>query len=554
MFCGNCGKKMSDGAKFCPNCGASVSTPAAPQWNAAPPQAPSAPRQYTPQAQKMSAPNGGKKGKGFGVLAAVGGVAVVAIVAAVVILGGFFSGPKGTLAKALVKSANAYQAASAAAGLPDLKKLAEDKKITQELSFRIDSISDDLSYYYSDASMLEGLGMSVTEGLNLPGKKLDMSLDITYGTTDVLSAWAAADDAVVTFGSPQFLGSNAYGFNTETLGKDFGNLGDVPDRFTSFSFNIFDILESFDNTVEVDKAAMKDLADAIEVEKSGKESITVNGYSADCTSYHVLIPQDALRTWFRAVVDAYQKNQSSNDALKNLMQALGVSAYDMEYVLDSEEMFEPLDEIIQMIGDVELDVYVNGGCIMAAEWSDKIEGTPVKVGAYFGGGKNYADDWSVELSADSVRVTVASTGNHSAEGGEFTDETSITIRNGSESIKVTSEASWEPKKSSDNFSWSLKSSGFALNASGQLSAAKNSMDLKLDKLSVNALGTNFVTMSASYSVKPFDAQNLPSKSATMLSNMDMDDFEDLHVDVVNNVEDWVLGLMDEIPELAYMFW
>ena len=236
------------------------------------------------------------------------------------------------------------------------------------------------------------------------------------------------------------------------------------------------------------------------------------------------------------------------------MQALGVSAYDMEYALDSEKMFEPLDEILQMIGDVELDAYESGGYLMAAEWAKPIEGTPGKLGAYFGGGKNYADDWSVELSADGGRVTLASTGNHSAEGGEFTDETSISIRNGSESIKVTSETSWEPKKSSDNFSWSLKSSGFALNASGQLHAAKNSMDLELDKLSVNALGTDFVTMSASYSVKPFDAQNLPSKSATMLSNMDMDDFERLYEGVMLNTQNWVYDLMDEIPELAYMFW
>lgn len=550
MFCGKCGKEIGDGAKFCPYCGAMTGVQDD-AWTPAPSQPSAANTTYPPQ---IIEPAGAKKSKGFAALAAIGGVAVVAVIAAVVLLGGVFSGPKGALTKAMTKSVNAWQSASEAAGLPDIERLAKDKKITQEISFKIKSVADELSYYYTDLSMLEGMGISVTEGVNLPGKKMDLSVGVTYGSSDVLSAWTNIDNDTVTFGSPQFLGSSAYGFNTETLGKDLAKLGGVPDEVESISFNIFDTLDAFDNTVEVDKTALKDLTNAIEVEKSGKENIDVNGYDTGCTLYHVLVPKDAMRDYLKSVKSAYKNaNQSSSEALLDLMESFGMSAGDVESLFDSGEVFDLLDEVIRMIGDLELDVYISDGYIMAAKWSDKIEGTRVGVSMYLGGGKNYADDLSLELAADSARVTIASTGNHSASNSQFTDETSITVRDGSDSVKVTSEMTWNAKAKSDNFEWSVKSSGFALKASGNLTASKNSMDLELDKLSVNALGTDYVTLSGSYSVKPYAAPSYSSKSATMLSSMDEDDFEDLYEDILANTRNWMYDLMEEIPEIMYLF-
>lgn len=549
MFCGKCGKEISNEAKFCPYCGAATGAQDSQAWTPAPSQPPVASAPYPPQAP---VPAGGKKSKGFVLLAAVGAAAVVAVAAAVVLFSGLFSGPKGTLAKAAVKSISAYQNAFEAAGMPDVNQLVGNQKVTQELSLGIKNISDELGYYYADLSMLEGMGFSVMEGVNLSGRKMDMSVGVTYGSFDVLSAWANIDDETVTFGSPQFLGGSVYGFNTETLGGDLARLGDVPDEVEAISFNIFDTLDALDNTDEVDKTALKDLADAIEVEKSGKETIDVNGYETGCTLYHVLVPRGAMHTYLSAVEAAYQ-NQSSNEALVDLMRSLGVPASDIEDLFDNKEAFDLLDEASEMIGDLELDVYENGGYIMAVKWSGKIEGTRVSFSMYLGGGKNYADDLSMELAADSARITLSSTGNHGAAGGAYTDETSVTFRDGSDSFKVTSEMTWDSKKSSDNFTWSVKSSGFALKASGSLTAAKNSIDLELDKLSVNALGTDYVTLSGSYSVKPYEAPKYSSKSPTMLSSMDVNDLEDLYNDVLVNTQNWMYDLMDEIPEIAYLF-
>ena len=548
MFCGNCGKKISDDAKFCPFCGSTVNAEDSQTWT--PPQVPVPPQavNYAPPVP----PQGGKKSKGGAVLAAVGGVAVVAIAAAIVLFSGVFGGPKGTLVKAMAKSMNAYHAASEAAGMPDLAAISKGEKVSQELSLQVDSISEDLSYYSSDAAMLEGWGISMSEGMNLPGRKMDLSLGATYHSKDVLNVWAAADDAEITFGSPQLLGNSAYGFNTETLGKDLARFGDAPDEVTSVSFNIFDMIESMDQTVEVDKAAAKEFADAIEVEKDGSETVAVNGYDVNCAVYHVLVPQDAVRTYLSAVQDAYEEQASANELLE-LLVMLGVySDGDVEDLVSENAVFELLDEIIQVLGDIELDIYVSGGYVMAAEWNDTIEGTALGVSAYFGGGKNYADDWSLEITVDSGRVTIASTGNHSAEGGAYTDETSVTVRDGSDAIKITSELTWDAKKSSDNFSWSVKSSGIAAEASGQLDTTKNSMELTLDKLSVNAMGTDLVTLSGGYVMKPYEAEKHAEK-AVMLASLTLDDLEDIHEDVVLNVQDWVLDLMNDIPELAYMF-
>lgn len=570
MFCRQCGRKMEDGARFCPHCGAAAETAETPvpgtdlladalvpQPMTDPAAAGPAMGGTVPPAENGRILGAGKKRRSLGLPAAIGGAVIAAAAAAVILLSGLLGGPKAALAKAALKSVNAWQSAAQAVGLPDMGKLAKNRQITQELSLRLKSVSDEVSYYYSDLSALEGLGVRMTEGINLPDRKMDLSAALSYGSSDVLSGWLCVDNDTVTLGSPEFLDSGVYGFSTETLGRDLVHLSDeIPEELEDISFNLFDLIETFSKPVEVDKAALKELADAIEAEKTGKVSMDINDHNVDCTGYHVIIPKSALRDWVNAVEDAY-KDRGLDDAVIDMLRSFGVPGDelseirgDLEDSLNGREMFDSLKEIIKAVGDVELDVYLSGGYIAAVEWEDKIEGEKAELGAFFGGGKNYADDMSLELRISDARVRLSSTGSHSAAGGTYTDETTFRVQAGGGNFSVKSEVNYQPKKSADNFEWTVKGEGFSLTAEGQLEGTKDSLSMELDKLAVSAMGMELVRLEAGYAIRPYEALSRPSKAPAMLAEMDEEDMMELCSDVSANAQSWALDMLNDMPALV----
>ena len=542
MFCGNCGKKVEDGARSCPCCGASLAaeqeggpTPAQDViLNAldAGAEAPAAGESAAPLPAQEPVMETGNSRRSLGLLAGLGGAAALLIVLAAVLLGGMLSGPKGTLGKAVAKSIKACQAVSDAIGMPDLKKLRESQKVRTDLSVQFKSFGGDLVYDTPELAMLEGFGFSASAGVDLPERKMDLSAAANYGSAGLLTLWAQADDDVLSVGCPELLDDRAYGLNTTTLGRDLGQLGaDLEEGMENMSFNLFDIMEALSRPVEADKAAVKELTDAIEVEKTGKASVDVNGYTVDCTGYHAAIPQNAMRDYLDALEDARE-----DQAFK--------------------ETFDALEQAIQAIGDLELDVYVSGGYVMAVVWEDTIEGSQVELTANFGGGTNYADDVSLDLWVDDVRLRYASTGNHGTADGAYTDSSSFRMQRMAMdySYTVKSEMEYHPSKASDNFVWTVKGDGFSVEMEGQLTTTKDSLFMDLDKLSVSAMGSEMVRLGTSYSVKPYTAPSYAAGSPTMLSSMDEDDFEALVSDVTANAQRWALGLMWEVPELMRLFW
>lgn len=564
MFCGKCGKKLEDGAKFCPSCGAAAGVPQEPAG------APAAegdfladilaagplPEPASP-AEREQILGTGKKRRGAAVLAAAAGGVVAAVVLVAVLLAGLLGGPKAALARAAAKSVNACQSAAQAAGLPDIKRLMESRQITQEMSLRLKSVSSEVSYYYSDLAALEGLGVRMTEGIHLPDQKMDLSAALSYGSGDVLSAWVCVDGDVITAGSPEFLDSDVYGLNTKTLGKDLVRLSDeIPEELEGISFNIFDLIETFSKPIEVDKAALKELTDAIEVKKTGKATVDVNDHNVDCTGYHVIIPKNAMRDYLSAVEDAY-KARELDDAVIGMLRSFGVPNDELSEIrgevkdaLNGGEMFDALKEVIKAVGDLELDVYVSGGYIAAVEWEDKIEGGKVELRACFGGGKNYANDLGLELRLGQVRIRLNSTGNHTAAGGEYTDETTFRVQTGGESFSVKSELSYQPKKNSDNFEWTVRGEGFSLSAEGQLEGTKDSLSMELDKLSVSAMGLELVRLEAGYAIRPYEAPSYSSKAPTMLAKMDEEDVMDLYSGISANAQSWAMDMQANMPELV----
>lgn len=559
MFCLKCGKEISGGAKFCPHCGAVIS-PGASAGGSTPTKAPV----YTiPDFDVVgtSPASGGKKRRGTGLI--IGGAVAVVLVIAVILaaIGGLFSSPKGTVEKALAKTVAAYSEAKDKMGAPDLAQLMKDKSYTQNLSVELGSINQELTGWY-DLSSLKGIGVRLNADYDQKGRKMDLDMAVFYDDDDLASIQMLVDGGKMLFASPEFTKGDAYGFNTETLGKDLDKLGVEDDDIDvkKIGFNIFDLMEkaapSEEDTKEMEKImadARKALLDAVEVEKTGKQNVDVNGKSTDAVLYHVVIPKDAMKDYVNALEDA-MKLVDTADMLEEIFLSVGLDKAAVKDIMSQMnttdvygELAGQLKQAVKTIGDVELDVYVSGGYVCAVEYSKKINGTKVEIEAYLGGGANYVDDLSMKITVGSEKVTIESSGDHAGKSGVFTDETTIRADSG----RITSELRWEPKASKNNFEWELRvDSTASIQMEGQLTTDKNSVDLHLDELSISAAGTRLLSLEADYYLGPCKGMqvSMPDQIlAGMLGDMDRDDLEDLYYDIQENAEDWAYDMMDKIP-------
>lgn len=561
MFCPNCGKQIEDDATFCPFCGANTAegAPEAPQGKASAPKA------------RLPLSGGAKK-------LLMGGVAVVAVAALAVgaFASGVFGGDKRAVEKAAAKSVAAFANAGEKAGLPDVQGLYESKKYSGSVEVALKDISmGGYGFYYTDYSVLEGIGLRYSADVNVDGQKLGASVTPFYGSVDLVTAQMVMDGSKLYIGSPELTKGTFYGLDTMTLGADLVAMG-ADDEIEDFGFNLFELVKQFQNDTEIDKdqkkeleKAAKALYKAIEVEKTGTETVDVNDHSVKCTAYSVVIPQEALEAYCKAVKTAVRSIKYDR-ALRNLIRSVGLpkeAEDELEDALDyvdlnqTGEIFDALEEVLDVLGDVEFTVYINGGYVMAVNWSERFYGDKIEVDLYLGGGKNYVDDLGLVLNVGGgdAKITLTSTGDHSAKNGTFTDETVLRVTDGWTDVRVKSELSYAPKKSSDNFSWSIKGDGFSVDMEGQLNSKKNEMELDLEKIKLQGgYNGNSVTLRLKYTVGSYK-DNVSVKSPVMIATFDEDDLRDLVYDVQDYVEDWAYDIMDEIPSgllstLQYMMW
>lgn len=557
MYCLQCGKEIDNDSKFCPHCGAMTSA-GAPEPGIDPPV------YSVPEGSKSvdRSASGGKKRRGVMLIA---GGAVAAVVLVIVAVSLLFSSPKGQVEKALLKTAGAYASVKDSIGIPNMSELVRSRSYSQSVSFELGSVSRDLSWYY-DLSSLKGFGVRMDMDYNQKSRDMDADIAILEGGEDLVSFQMLVDDGNMYLSSPDITRGDAYGFNTETLGADLHKLGAEGGEIDirKIGFNIFDLVESAsigdDQLKEMTKAilnANKQLLSAIEVEKGGKESINVNGRNVKATVYHVLLTKNAMRDYVDAMADA-MKAVDSRDRAKEMLESMGFDKSTVKEMTSQMgdddpygELASQLKQMIKIIGDVELDVYVSGGYISAVEYSDRVDDTKVEIGLYLGG-ENYVDDLSLEISVDGEKLTVESTGNHAAKGGVFTDETTIRADDG----RITSELRYEPKAANGNFEWEFKVDNSAsVTMEGQLTTTKNSFDLQLEELTVKAAGSKLLSLEGSYYLGPCKGMRVSVSSPKMLADMDKDDFEDLYDDIMENTRDWLFDVRDRIPLdlLYYLF-
>lgn len=562
MFCLKCGKEIEAGAKFCPHCGAATSAGFGAAGGPSASTPPEPPVYTMPSAQSSSAwseaGQDGNKRRGMPLL--IGGIAAAALVVVLIVvaIGGLFSSPKGQVEKAIAKTAAAYAGAGDHLGLPDLSKLLEGRSYTQHMSFALNSLSPELTGWY-DLAALKGLGVRMDADYDQKGRKMDAEIAAFWDSEDLAVFQMLVDGGDMLFASPQFTRGEAYGLNTETLGKDLVRLGAQDDEIDveKISFNLFDLMDKALSSQEQAKEAQaamgdayKQLFDAIQVEKGGKQKVEVNGKSLDATLYHVVVPEDAMKDYINAWEDA-MKLVDAQAMSRDILLSMGFDKGTVDDMLSEadvsdiySQMADTLKQAVKTLGDLELEVYVSGGYVSAVEYSDRIQGTKVEVGLYLGGGENYVDDLSLEVALNGQKLTIQSTGDHAAKSGVFTDETTLRA----DSSRLTSELRWEPKADNNNFEWELKVDNTAsLSMEGQLTATKNSIDLKLEDLSVKAAGSRLLSLEASYYLGPCQGMRVSFPSRRLLSDMDEDDLMDLAQDIESNAQDWAYDVMDRLP-------
>lgn len=562
MFCLKCGKEIEAGAKFCPHCGAATSAGFGAAGGPSASTPPEPPVYTMPSAQSSSAwseaGQDGNKRRGMPLL--IGGIAAAALVVVLIVvaIGGLFSSPKGQVEKAIAKTAAAYAGAGDHLGLPDLGKLLEGRSYTQRMSFALNSLSPELTGWY-DLAALKGLGVRMDADYDQKGRKMDAEIAAFWDGEDLAVFQMLVDGGDMLFASPQFTRGEAYGLNTETLGKDLVRLGAQDDEIDveKISFNLFDLMDKALSSQEQAKEAQaamgdayKQLFDAIQVEKGGKQKVEVNGKSLDATLYHVVVPEDAMKDYINAWEDA-MKLVDAQAMSRDILLSMGFDKGTVDDMLSEadvsdiySQMADTLKQAVKTLGDLELEVYVSGGYVSAVEYSDRIQGTKVEVGLYLGGGENYVDDLSLEVALNGQKLTIQSTGDHAAKSGVFTDETTLRA----DSSRLTSELRWEPKADNNNFEWELKVDNTAsLSMEGQLTATKNSIDLKLEDLSVKAAGSRLLSLEASYYLGPCQGMRVSFPSRRLLSDMDEDDLMDLAQDIESNAQDWAYDVMDRLP-------
>lgn len=544
MICLKCGDVLGDGAKFCPNCGTPVAGGG--EGQAAP--APGAPSYTLIGPDATPGPDGRKRRTGLLIGGAVAAAALV-VVLVMVAMGGLFASPKEQVEAAFAKTAAAYAGAGDALGLPDLDALIQGRSYSQRFDFRLNRINTEMMGDPS-LSVLEGLGIRLNADLDQPDRKLGYEMAFFLKDRDMLTFQLLADDDVMSFALPQLLGDEALGFDTETLGADLKRMGAESDDMdlAQLGFNVFDLLETFtagQQPSEDMTGAAERLVDAIIVVDAGKETIRVNGTDTDAAAYHVTVPKAAMEDYIDAMLDAMQMTDASS-MMADILRAIGFDDATIGEMLsgmettDVTEVYREAAEALKdSLEDLELDVYLSGGYICAVEYAGSVDGSTLEIGLYLGGGDSYVDDLSLEISVDGQGFVIESSGDHAGKSGVFTDETVFRIGSGlGRTALLTSTLSYDPKAGDGGLRWSIGMSGVSLDTVGSFTTGKDSVELRLDDMSLNAMGTELVSFGMGYRLGPCDDMTVSIPAPKMLADMDEAELIALAQRVEVNTEAW----------------
>lgn len=533
MYCKKCGAQLDENAKFCYDCGTSTTenTPAG-----KPTPQPPVPPKKAPRKKK-------------GLIAAVAILGVIAVAVAALAFSGLLGNDSVKVAAALAKSGKAFADAGNQLGLTDLSSLEESQQFNEEFAFWIDEIAG--------SSSLSGLGLRLNMDSDLPGRNADIILTPFWGSADLLSIQMKLNESEIYLGSPEMTGGTFYMINTETFCKDLQNLGIDMGEAATISFNIFDVIEKAQELYAGNEELAKAIKEAgtallaeLEVEKTGSETIDVNGAQLDCTAYGVMIPETAMRTFLNAIEEAYT-NAQNPDAYGQLLEAMGAPAdviAEMKATMEDpaytiHESFTLIYEALEEVGDIHLKLYLNDGYVVSVVYEEIIDGVSGMMVLNIGGGDNYVDNLSFRLIADEEEYRITSTGNHAGTNDVFTDVTVLEYVYGGETTTLVQlNTSYAPKQTEDNFNFALEADYVAMDFSGQLTCEKDSMGLYLDKIAVSEYGETLAVIGMEFSIGAYKGDSITVKDYQAFADMSENDLMVAAEEIVGYASDWLRNL------------
>ena len=554
MFCKICGKELSDNAKFCNACGAE--TMPTPAENVCAEQSIPAPvlEQPLQTAPEVVAPR--KAVPPVAII--IGAVAAVAVLVLTLLLTGVFDSDSTRVFKALEKSGKAFEHAAEALDLPDLKYIQADKAYSVDFGFQINEVYG--------AEEISDLGLTGSADFSLSDKKMGMTLTPSYGSVELLNMQMKLDNNMLYLNIPEITGETGYSMNTETVFQDVSRFTEVPEELADVRINVMELMRIMDEKMMYTKEDQKKVDEAIvallksiEAEKTDSGEITVNGNDMKCDKYHVVVPEHSLRDYFSVLANIMAEKNVAQ-AMREAYIAMNIPTEEMDFSdleMGTDEIMDELDDMLNELGDIELEVYLKGGYVMAVIFETDMDGERVEFVLNIGGGENYVDDLSLTVSDDYTTIVMESSGNHAAKGGAFTDETVMYVKeDGEKYVVLDSSLSFDTKSKAENFEWTLdmeESADMALDICGSVTFTGSSMTVDLTDICISEYGQELVDLSVYYQVDPY-SDNIQIPGTVELLKLSEDEILEEIEALSARVETWAMGLLDKIPELQYLLY
>ena len=577
MVCKICGSQLTAQDKFCRYCGATVETPPqqsapaytpqTPYQNAYAPQAQGsyAPRPEAPQPEAPKPPVKGahrkpaapKKGLIIG-----GSIAAALLVIALVVVLILTGDPTVRVATAFKNTADAVTKIADVWHAEEAAAVADKEAVSITYDVQLDTVGDMMmyemvGYYYDDdeiaafSEAISGLGIRLDTDVDLANREMGLMTTVHKGSADLITAMVSAEDAMLYVGLPDFL-NDFYGLNTETAMADLEAMGASLGEASQISFNIFeliDIVKSYDidsEEFEADlTAALAELAKDIEIEKAGKKNFKVGSESLSCKAYSVVIPQDALEELLDVILE-YTETDTLG-MMEALCKAIHLPDYLIEELLSelsysmSEPNFDDVYEVLDVLEDIELTVYVKSNKVAGIVYEKKIDGEKLTVSLGIGG-DHYGDLFEVELKVDGDKFTVKFEGDHTARDGIFTDKATFKV----DDVKVTMNTEYDPK--SGELSVKLGNEEASFRVEGFYMADNDKYTMDLDEFSIEIDGEKQLSVSMLYEVTGYQ-KRVKVSDAKLLSQMDEDDITSMATEVEENAMEWAMEFVAKYPEL-----
>lgn len=554
MFCKNCGKELSDNAKFCNACGAE--TMPTPAENVCAEQSIPAPvlEQPLQTAPEVVAPR--KAVPPVAII--IGAVAAVAVLVLTLLLTGVFDSDSTRVFKALEKSGKAFEHAAEALDLPDLKYIQADKAYSVDFGFQINEVYG--------AEEINDLGLTGSADFSLSDKKMGMTLTPSYGSVELLNMQMKLDNNMLYLNIPEITGETGYSMNTETVFQDVSRFTEIPEELADVRINVMELMRIMDEKMMYTKEDQKKVDEAIvallksiEAEKTDSGEITVNGNDMKCDQYHVVVPEHSLRDYFSVLANIMAEKNVAQ-AMREAYIAMNIPTEEMDFSdleMGTDEIMDELDDMLNALGDIELEVYLKGGYVMAVIFEADMDGEEVEFVLNIGGGENYVDDLSLTVSDDYTTIVMESSGNHAAKGGAFTDETVMYVKeDGEKYVILDSSLSFDTKSKAENFEWTLdmdESADMALDICGSVTFTGSSMTVDLTDICISEYGQELADLSVYYQVDPYSDNIQIPGTVELLKLSENEILEEIEA-LSARVETWAMGLLDKIPELQYLLY